>query len=123
MAIQIATRPASIDGCFQTVQQTTVENVIRSTMEGGTVKVRRRTTGFMDRANATITLSAEVYQDFVNWYRVACQGGVFPTRFKFPPDHSEQVWRFASAPQYEWISAEAFKVSFDLERLPQWVGL
>lgn len=123
MATQIALRPASIEGCFQTLSQTTLENVVRSTMEGGTVKVRRRSTAFMERADCTITLGAEVFDDFNDWYRVACAGGVYPTRFKFPPDHAEQVWRFASPPQYEWVTAEAFRVSFQLERLPEWVGL
>lgn len=123
MAIEIANRPASIDGCFQTLKQTSLENVIRSNMEGGTIKVRRRTTAFIDQADATVTLKAEQLDDFVDWYKVACMGGVLPTRFKFPPDGAEQVWRFASPPQYEWIANEAFRVSFQLERLPEWVGL
>ena len=123
MTTEIAPRPTSIDGCFQTLSQTTLENVIRSNMEGGTIKVRRRSTAFIDNADASVTLKAEQYEDFTEWYRTACRGGVIPTRFVFPPDNTEQVWRFASPPAYEWISAEAFRASFQLERLPEWVGL
>jgi hypothetical protein len=123
MAIEIASRPANIDGCFQTLKQTTVENIIRSNMEGGTIKVRRRSTAFLSRADASVTLKAEQFDDFLAWYKTACQGGILPTRFKFPPDNSEQVWRFASPPEYEWITNEAFRVSFQIEQLPEWVGL
>lgn len=123
MTTEIAARPASIPGCFQTLTQTTLESVIRSNMEGGTIKARRRTTAFLETADATITLKAEVFEDFQAWFKTACMGGVLPTRFVFPPDSSEQVWRFAAPPQYEWITNETFRVSFQLERLPEWVGL
>lgn len=123
MAIEVANRPASLDGCFQSLKHTTLEAVLRSNMEGGTIKVRRRSTAFLEKADATITLKAELYDDFAGWYKTACQGGVLPTRFKFPPNGVEQVWRFASPPEYEWVANEAFRVSFQLERLPEWVGL
>lgn len=117
MAIQIGTRPASISGCFQTWNETQVSNVIRTDMDNLTVKVRRRTTGIFRQAEASVTLKADVYDDFVKWFNVDCQQGAVPTRVMMP-NGREEVWRFSEPPAIEWVQHNVFRATVKLERLP-----
>ena len=121
----IATRPASIDGCFQTWNEHDASSVIRSEMDlGGFNKVRRRTTAAAWQVQASVTLDASLYEDFQTWFRVNCGAGVWPTRVK-RPDGLEVVMRMTQAPVYEWPEANkgAFRASVVLEQLPAWATL
>jgi hypothetical protein len=123
--ITIGSRPATIDGCFQTWAEADASSVIRSEMDlGGFVKVRRRTTAAAWQVQASVTLEAKLYEDFMTWFRVNCGAGVFPTRVK-RPDGKEIVMRFAAPPAIDWPQAEpnAFRASVTLEQLPAWKGL
>lgn len=123
MAITIGTRPASLDGCWASWDEKQEPNTIRTSMEAaGYVKVRRRTTGIMRVAQVKRNFEAKDYSDFVDWFNVASQGGVVPTRMK-EPDGSEQVWRFTEPPTINWIEPKAFSVSCKIEQLPAWRGL
>jgi hypothetical protein len=122
MAITIAARPASIDGCFQTWSEHDSSSVIRSEMElGGYTKVRRRTTNFAWQVEAGVTLDAALYEDFQMWFRVNCGAGVFPTRVK-RPDGKEIVMRMTQPPVIDWPQQErkAFHAVVTLEQLPEW---
>ena len=118
----IASRPASIAGELQTWTETFTPSVIRSDMESLDIKVRRRTTGVIRTGDATVTLKAEQYEDFKHWFIVDCMAGILPSRFKFPPNCKEEVWRFASPPTIQWLDKAAFQASFRLESLPVWKG-
>lgn len=121
----VAVRPTGIAGCLQSFNDTTADgDVLRSNMQSGqTVKVRRVSTRGILTAQATITVPvAEVFL-WRDWYRYRCKSGVLPTRFIMPWG-DEEIWRFASKLQYEWIrgakGAVAARISFNLEQLPQW---
>ena len=121
MTIQIGARPASISGCFQTWNETQAANTIRTEMENGTVKVRRRTTGIYRKAEVSVTLQGDQYQDFVDWWNVNSQQGAIPT-YVVTPYGTEEVWRIAEPPAIEWIQAgqkPAFRASMKIERLPE----
>jgi hypothetical protein len=121
----VAPRPISIDGCFQTWAETDKSQIIRSEMDFGTVKVRRRTTGIIWTIEAGVTLKAEQYEDFQTWFRVNCQAGVIPTRIKRPMDAKEVVARFTEPPQIQWLDMEknAFHAACKFEQLPEWGNL
>lgn len=121
--IQIGLRPLSLDGCVATWTEKQLPNIIRTSMENLTVKVRRRTTGIMKQISCTVNLKAEVYKDFMEWFNIDCQSGVLPTRIKHPMDGTEIVVRFREAPQIEWLDKKVFKVSMELEQMPGWDGL
>ena len=124
-SIEIAPRPAALDGCMQTWAEHDEVQVIRSQMETGAVKVRRRFTGIVWLVDASVTLEASLYKVFRDWYRVACQSGVLPSRFK-TPQGVEVVMRFTAPPVYDWSidpGAAAFRVSMTLEQMPEWAGL
>jgi hypothetical protein len=123
---QVAPRPASIDGCFATWSEAEAPNTIRSDMElAGFTKVRRRTTFATLLIDASVTLPAELYQPFRDWYSLNCASGTVPTRVKRPLDNAELVVRFAAPPAFAWPPMEptAFTVSCKLEQLPQWRSL
>lgn len=123
--ITIATRPSSLDGCWQTWNEHDASSVIRSDMDmGGFTKVRRRTTAAAWIVDATVTLDASLYEDFQAWFRINCAAGVFPTRVK-RPDGKEIVMRMTQAPGIEWPEANkgAFRATVNLEQLPAWATL
>jgi hypothetical protein len=123
MAITIAPRPKEIDGCMQTWSETYSPNTIRSAMDDMEVKVRRRTTGLIRTMETTLTLKAVQYDMFIEWFRVAQQGGSIPTRIKRPQDGKEMVVRASEPPQIQWIDKNIFQVSMKWEQMPAWVTL
>ena len=122
MAIKIGTRPASIDGCWASWSEKAQPVVIRTDMEDGTVKVRRRSTGKLRVANVSRTFDAKDYQAFQDWFTVACQQGTIPTRV-MTPYGKEEVWRFTEAPQINWVDPKAFDVTCAIEQLSGWEKL
>src|SRR4051812_46026283 len=98
MAIDIAPRPLSLDGCWQTWSETDSDATLRSQMDlGGFTKTRLRTTAAAWQVQASVTLAASLYEDFMQWFRVNCVKGVLPTRVK-RPDGTEVVMRFTAPP-------------------------
>lgn len=123
MAIYIAPRPASIDGCMSSWNESYVSNTLRSNMDDLEVKVRRRTTGLVLNIQSSVVLKDSQYQDLVDWFRINQQGGVIPTRIKRPQDGKEIVVRASAPPQITWIQSNAFEVSFKWEQMPAWSTL
>lgn len=73
--VNFVKRPANIDGCWSAWAERDQAQFIRTQMESGKVKVRRRTTGVHRTAEVSVTLKAELYDDFMHWFRVLCQAG------------------------------------------------
>ncbi|SCK48983.1 hypothetical protein VAR608DRAFT_4868 [Variovorax sp. HW608] len=124
-SIQVAPRPNEIDGCLQSWADHDEVQVVRSSMETGAIKVRRRFTAVVWLVDASVTLDASLYLTFRDWFRVSCQSGVLPTRFKTPWG-AEVVMRFTAPPAFDWgvdAGARAFRVSMTLEQMPEWASL
>lgn len=119
--ITVAARPPKIDGCFLVWNESSTSQTIRTEMEDGSIiKVRRRTTGYIKTCDASVTLVADKYQDMLDWFHIACRGGVIPTWVRRPIDGKEEAWRFTAPPQIEWVDRAAFRVSVQMEQLPTW---
>lgn len=113
-------RPTELDGCWQSWSETDMPAVIRTSMESGHVKVRRRFTGLHRTASATVVMERKLYEIFMNWWRNDCRSGVLPTLVK-EPTGAEGVWRFTSPPRITWApGAKAFEAACELEQLPGW---
>lgn len=115
----VSTRPARLDGCWQSWREARQPQIIRSEMESGAVKVRRRFTGRRRMAEVSVTLKAEFYQDFVDWFEVTCLAGVNATQMKDPLGN-EQAWRFTAPPEIEWLEPVAFRATATIERNELW---
>ena len=122
--IVIGSRPLSLDGCFASWSESFKANTIRTESEAtGYVKVRRRTTGKTTMIECSLTLPADKYDDFIDWYFISCQAGVLPTRIKRPQDGKEIVVRFTEPPSISWPDKVAFSASVKFEQLPAWITL
>ena len=66
----VADRPDTLDGCWQTWTESQTDNVVKSAMDSGVVKTRRRFTGIQRKAQVSVTLAADLYQDFQDWYNI-----------------------------------------------------
>ena len=117
--VTVAARPPSLTGCWKSWAEQDVSQVIRTTMENGAPKVRRRYTGRMRQAQASVVLAREYYDTFMGWYLTNCQAGVLPT-YMVEPLGVTTSWRFVEPPQITWIAPEAFEAQCLLERLPGW---
>ena len=124
MSIVIAERPGTIGGSMQTWSEQSTTGVIRSSMEGLDVKVRRRTTAVVTQITCTLVLPRSKYQDFMDWFYVAQKAGAIPTRIRRPYDRAELVVRAMEMPSISWTTAaEAFTANMKFEHLPIWDGL
>lgn len=118
-------RPVGASGCLQTFTESTADgDVLRSNMQSGqTVKVRRVSTHPILTAQATAVVPVKDAPLWRDWYMNRCKSGVLPTRFIMPWG-SEEIWRFSSKLQYEWIRGAkgpvAVRITFNMEQLPQW---
>lgn len=119
MALPMATRPASWDGCMATWSEEDQEMVIRTQMTDGSVKVRRAYTGVIRYATASANLKAAQVADIMTLWRVDMQQGVRGVLLK-EPDGTESAWRFTKAPRVQWIERQVANVSFELERHRGW---
>lgn len=122
---QVANRPSSISGCFQTFSESAMENIIRSQSENNSIiKVRRRTTAIVRLADATVTVKEADVAVWKQWYEVACQGGVLPTKFILPYG-KEEIWRFSAPLSITWGQGmkkgeHVATITIKLEQLPLW---
>ncbi len=115
----VANRPESINGCFASWSEATTQQVIRTTMETGVVRVRRRFTHVIRQATVSVALERKYYKDFFDWIIIRCQAGVLPTYVK-EPDGSEVIWRIVGIPAVDWIDKNVFRTTLTLERMPEW---
>jgi hypothetical protein len=114
-----AVRPAFLDGCWASWSEQQQQNLLRTQMDSGAIKVRRRTTGIRRVAQVSVSMPAKQYDSFMGWYNVNCQQGVLPTPM-CTPQCKEELWRFVEAPQISWVSKDVFTASATIERMPGW---
>lgn len=115
----IAARPQSLDGCWATWKESQTDNVVKSPADSGVIKTRRRFTGIQRRAQVSVMLSAELYQDFVDWFNVDQRQGAIPTMVKTPYG-TEEVWLFTTPPAIDWPEAKYFKATTELYQQSGW---
>jgi hypothetical protein len=108
-----------LDGCWSSWSEQQQQNLLRTQMDSGAIKVRRLTTGILRVAQVSVSMPAKNYDSFMRWYNVSCQQGVLPTMM-CTPQCNEELWRFVEAPQISWVSKDVFTASCQIERLPGW---
>lgn len=111
--------PINLDGCWSTWEEVQQDNVVRNTMDKGTVRVRRRFTGFNKNVSASVRLPAERYLDFMAWFNDGQRQGTVPTTVKTPYG-AEELYLWTSPPTIRWISAEAFEASVTMFQGSNW---
>ena len=111
--------PLGLDGCFSTWDEQQVDNVVRNTTDKGTVRVRRRYTGFNRNVNASVRLTADKYRLFMAWFNDGQQQGTVPTMCKTPYG-TEELFLWTSSPSIKWLSADAFEAQVSMFQGSNW---
>ncbi len=117
--VEQAERPTSLHGCWQSWAETDAPSIIRTQSDSGHIKVRRRTTGVRRTASVSAVYPAARYDDVMVWFRVLTAQGVKATNI-VEPSGVETYWRFTRPPQIDWVNAEAFRMTAEIERNETW---
>lgn len=96
----------------------TGESVIRSQMDIGPAKIRRRFTKQIDNLNVSIQVTSTQYTTLVDFYRVDLNGGVNQFVFNHPITGSPVYIRFVAAPKFKSLGGSQFEASMAWEILP-----
>ena len=119
MAITTGARPADLDGCWAEWTEQDVDNVLRTDMDNGNIKSRRRFTGLIRKASVGVNLPADKFNSFTVWFRVNCRAGAIPTMVTTPYG-TQEAWCFAEPPVISWIDKSVFSVKAEIYRLDGW---
>lgn len=94
------------------------DTVLRSDMDYGPQKVRRRFTKGVDTFSTSIYLTQAQYSFFYTFYNTTLNGGVNPFTFNHPITGVSSIFRFKGPPQVSSIGGGNFTVSMEWEQLP-----
>ena len=110
------TLPASplLDGFRETVQNT----ALRTEMEQGPAKLRRRTTAGVRTMSVAFVLSAAQVAILDTFYLTTLQGGTLSFDFTHPRTAAAVTCRFVKPPEYGVLNGAYFKTALDLEIVP-----
>jgi hypothetical protein len=122
--VNYVVRPGQLSGCWASWSEKDQPQFIRTSMDVGPPKVRRRTTGVHRIADVSGPILRSEVDIFWEWYRVICQGGIMPTNI-VEPNGVESIWRFVEPPTMDWNDVEGrfVTVTAQIERLPGWQEL
>lgn len=115
----IGPRPSDLDGCWSTWNEQQADNVVRTTMDKGNVRTRRRFTGINRGVQATVKLTAEKYVPFRDWFNRDQKQGTVPTYVKTPYG-TEELFLWTSPPLINWIDAQHFEASVTMYQGSNW---
>ena len=116
--MELADRPINLSGCWAKWQEKSFDQLVRTNMDTGEPKVRRRFTRTVRSAKVQVNYTKDDYYLFLEWFD-NCRHGVLPTKMT-EPSGVESVWRFATVPQYDWIDPRVVSVTVNIEQLPAW---
>ena len=91
---------------------------IRSDVDIGPAKVRRRMTKSTDTVTVGFNLTKAEYLIHEEFYDIDLNGGVNAFEFKNPITQVVEVYRYNSEPEYKSIGGVNFVVNMQWERLP-----
>lgn len=117
---EVADRPEELDGCWGSWSEQQTDNIVKSSMDSGVVKTRRRFTGIQRKAQVSVKLRAEKYKAFVDWFNIYQRQGSIPTMV-ITPYGEEELWQFMAPPQINWPEAGYFEATTELYQQSGWV--
>ncbi len=99
-------------------RETPANNILRTEMEQGPAKVRRRSTAGVGKMTLAYLLSTADIQTLENFIQDDLSGGVLPFSFTHPRKGNALTCRFRQLPEYGATNGGYFKVAVELEILP-----
>jgi hypothetical protein len=94
------------------------DTVLRTDMDVGPKKFRRRFTKGIDVFTASINLDMDEYTTFYTFFNTTLNGGTLPFTYNHPITQVPTDFRFRGPPKISPIGGRTFVVSFEWEALP-----
>jgi hypothetical protein len=94
------------------------DTTIRTDMDVGPAKVRRRFTKSIDSYTASIYLTSAQYATFYNFFDTTLNGGVLSFDFAHPITGVTTEFRFKGTPKIISLGGGQFQASFEWEVVP-----
>lgn len=91
---------------------------LRSQMDVGPAKVRRRSTREIDNHTGVIRMTTAQYTTFRTFYKTDLNGGVTPFTIAHPISGETLTFRFVEKPTWKPIGGNNWDVSMSWEELP-----
>ena len=112
--------PASLAQCLEinSYSYQDAPNVLRTEMDVGPAKVRRRYTVAIANVTGSMSFSQAQVQTFKQFYDFTLSSGTKPFTFTDPVTQTDKTYRFVEAPAYTPITDKYWNVSLVLEILP-----
>ena len=99
-------------------RETPPDTVLRSPMDQGPAKLRRRTTAGTGALSLTYLLSRAQVNALMDFFNDTLAGGSLPFDFTHPVNGATLACRFRQMPAYAPVNAEYFRAAIELEVLP-----
>lgn len=110
--------PASLPACVQDWQEENEPVVIRTEMDGGPPKVRRRYSAPIRSITATMFLTNDQYLILRDFFDQALAGGVNYFEFTHPWSGEDLVLRFGAPPKFDTLGPLNVSVELAWQRIP-----
>lgn len=112
--------PPAIEQCFLIAgyMQQGESNVIRSGVEVGPAKLRRRYTMPIRNVKASMKLTTDELRIFDTFFHSVLMSGVKRFLFADPVSGTQKEYRFIDPPVYSPISEEFWSIEMSLEMVP-----
>jgi hypothetical protein len=95
------------------------KQVLRTEMDAGPAKLRRRFTAAPRPYTMPMTLSGAQLEALVDFWSDDCQGGALAFTMRHPRDAEETILcRFTEEPKWTALGGGVFRVALELEILP-----
>jgi len=99
--------------------QSFAETTIKSDMDAGPAKVRRRFTAGVEPVSGTMVMTAAQLTMLETFYNTTLLGGSLRFSWTKPPAHTAACeMRFTESPSWTAVEPEVYEVSLSLEILP-----
>jgi hypothetical protein len=93
-------------------------NAIRTDMEVGLAKMRKRYTKQIDTLTSTMKIDRTQYSVLNTFYQTTLNGGVLPFNFTDPLTLVTSDYRFTGSPTIKALGGNYFAATFGWEKLP-----
>lgn len=98
-------------------QETLADNVLRTEMEQGPPKLRRRGRAASGKMTVQYLLTRTDCETLDAFYQTVLSGGVLPFVFPHPRRNAHIAARFAAPPDYAAVNGDYFRARLSLEVL------
>ena len=92
--------------------------VVRTQMDAGPAKVRRRFTAGVETFKCSMILLASQATTFDAFFNTTIQGGALSFDWNHPRTQSTGVFRIVGQPTLTAVDGGAYQLDFDMEQLP-----